>query len=189
MDNNEIKGMFEAGSEQLKKLNDIVNKTIEEEGLIVNNLKNPPQEVLSRGQRISDKVARFGGSWKFIIVFGIILLVWILINTLAITAFRFDPYPFILMNLILSCIAALQAPIIMMSQNRQEEKDRMRAENDYLINLKAELEVRSLHEKIDLLLQEQVKTMYAIQEKQMRMVNELHEKVDQLCAFLPSKTD
>ena len=188
MDTSEIKEMFRAGNEQLEKLNDIVANTIKEEGLIVNNLKNPPQEVLSRGQRISDKVARFGGSWKFIIIFGVILCVWILINVLAITRYRFDPYPFILMNLILSCIAALQAPIIMMSQNRQEEKDRMRAENDYLINLKAELEVRGLHEKIDLLLQEQVKTMYAIQEKQMNLVNDLHSKIDYLCAAAAPKT-
>ncbi len=189
MESNDIKEMFEASSDQLKKLNEIVTKTIVEEDLIVNNLKNPPQEFLTRGQRISDKVARFGGSWKFIIMFGIVLFVWILINTIAVTAFRFDPYPFILMNLILSCIAALQAPIIMMSQNRQEEKDRMRAENDYLINLKAELEVRSLHEKMDLLLQEQMKTLYAIQEKQITIMNELHTKVDQLCAVIPVKND
>lgn len=116
------------------------------------NLLHQPEEVISRGQGISDKVARFGGSWNFIILFGIILLVWILFNTLSPNMDEFDPYPFILMNLILSCIAAMQAPIIMMSQNRKEEKDRKRSENDYLINLKAELEVRSLHQKVDLLL-------------------------------------
>jgi uncharacterized membrane protein len=91
------------------------------------------------------------------------------------------------MNLVLSCIAALQAPIIMMSQNRQEEKDRMRAENDYMINLKAELEVRSLHEKMDLLLEEQIKTLYAIQEKQFNLLNEVHNKIAILCANLPSE--
>ncbi len=187
MDNREITELFEASTEQLKKLNNIVTKAIDEEDLIVNNLKNPPQEILSRGQRISDKVARFGGSWKFIIWFGIILGVWILFNAFIVLQFRFDPYPFILLNLILSCIAALQAPIIMMSQNRVEEKDRMRAENDYLINLKAELEVRSLHEKMDLLLQEQLKTLYAIQEKQLLMMNDLHSKVDQLCAVTSTK--
>ena len=187
MDNNEISEMFAAGNDQLKKLQAIVAKTIEEEDLIVNNLKNPPDEILSRGQRISDKVARFGGSWKFIIMFGVVLFVWILINSVAVVAFRFDPYPFILMNLILSCIAALQAPIIMMSQNRQEEKDRMRAENDYLINLKAELEVRSLHEKMDLLLQEQIKTLYTIQEKQFALVTELSGKIDTLCIQMTAK--
>ncbi len=187
MDSNEIRELFEATNEQLKKLNNIVATTIEEEDLIVNNLKNPPQEFLSHGQRISDKVARFGGSWKFIISFGVVLFLWILFNTLMIVKFRFDPYPFILLNLILSCIAALQAPIIMMSQNRQEEKDRMRGENDYLIDLKSELQVRGLHKKMDLLLQEQLKTLYIIQEKQILMMNDLHTKVDQLCAVAPDK--
>lgn len=184
MNNQEISEIFEAGAEQLKKLKDIVAKTMLEEDLIVNNLKNPPQEVLSRGQKISDKVARFGGSWKFIIFFSVVLAVWIVFNTLAYTAFRFDPFPFILMNLILSCIAAFQAPIIMMSQNRKEEKDRMRAENDYLVNLKAELEVRSLHDKMDLLLQEQIKTLYDIQEKQLTLLNELNDKADLLNTYI-----
>jgi uncharacterized membrane protein len=187
MEAKEIREIFDAQNVQLKKLHDIVAKTIEEEGLIVNNLKNPPQEILSRGQKISDKVARFGGSWKFIITFMLILIAWILFNTLAVIVYRFDPYPFILMNLVLSCIAALQAPVIMMSQNRQEEKDRMRAENDYMINLKAELEVRSLHEKMDLLVEEQIKTLFAIQEKQFSMLNEVHEKLEDLCVHLEVK--
>src|SRR4051812_3966201 len=182
METNEIQEIFQAQNAQLQKLHEIVAKTMEEEGLIINNLKNPPQEILSRGQKISDKVARFGGSWKFIIVFAIVLIIWIVFNSLALTVFRFDPYPFILMNLILSCIAALQAPIIMMSQNRQEEKDRMRSENDYMVNLKAELEVRSLHEKMDLLLEEQIKTLFIIQEKQFNILNELNSKLDVLCA-------
>src|SRR3954468_24166033 len=105
METTEIHEMFEAQNAQLEKLHAIVAKTIEEEGLIVNNLRNPPQEILSRGQKISDKVARFGGSWKFIIIFGSVLIVWILFNTLAVTVLRFDPSPFILMNLVLSCIA------------------------------------------------------------------------------------
>jgi uncharacterized membrane protein len=187
METTEIQEMFEAQNAQLQKLHAIVAKTIEEEGLIVNNLKNPPQEILSRGQKISDKVARFGGSWKFIIIFASVLIVWILFNTLAVTVLRFDPYPYILMNLVLSCIAALQAPIIMMSQNRQEEKDRMRAENDYMVNLKAELEVRSLHEKIDLLLEEQIKTLYTIQEKQFNLLNGLSIKMDGLCENLAAQ--
>jgi uncharacterized membrane protein len=189
MEMNDIQEMFEAQNAHLNKLHEIVAKTIEEEGLIVNNLKNPPQEILSRGQKISDKVARFGGSWKFIITFATILIVWIFFNTLAVTAFRFDPYPFILMNLVLSCIAALQAPVIMMSQNRQEEKDRMRAENDYMINLKAELEVRSLHEKMDLLLEEQIKTLYAIQEKQFNLLNEISIKLDGVYTRMAAKQE
>ena len=105
-------------SEHLNKLHQIVKDTLKEEKLIIHNLLHPPLEILTPGQKISDKVARFGGSWKFIILFGIILTLWIIFNIVAVGYLKFDPYPFILMNLILSCIAALQAPVIMMSQNR-----------------------------------------------------------------------
>ena len=101
-------------------------------------------------------------------------------NSIAIGVYKFDPYPFILMNLILSTIAALQAPIIMMSQNRQEEKDRIQNENDYLINLKAELEIRSLNQKIDMLLEEQIKELTESQAKQFQLLNLLNEKIDSL---------
>ncbi len=164
-------------NEYLNKLNKIIQETIEAEELIMQNLMNPPIEKLSRGQRISDKVAKFGGSWKFIIFFGITLAGWILFNTMVLVRYRFDPYPFILMNLILSCVAALQAPIIMMSQNRQEEKDRKRGENDYMINLKAEMQIRSLHQKMDLLLQEQIKTLFISQEKQFALLKEIRQKM------------
>ncbi len=174
----EIEQLLSHSNAQIGKLNEIVSKAMEEEALIVTNLFNPPKEILSRGQRISDKVARFGGSWRFIILFGIILAIWILFNSLSSSKDSFDPYPFILMNLILSCIAAMQAPIIMMSQNRQEEKDRMRGENDYLINLKAELELRSLHQKIDLLLQEEVKTLFETQARQMELLEDILEKLN-----------
>lgn len=147
----DINKLLTAKSEQVKKLQEIVKKAIEEETLITNNLLNPPKEILTRGQTISDKVAKFGGSWAFIISFFFILVVWVLFNTLTPVKDNFDPYPFILMNLILSCIAALQAPVIMMSQNRQEEKDRKRAENDYLINLKAELEIKAVNQKLNYL--------------------------------------
>lgn len=170
--------LLKAEGDQLKKLQGIVKTAIEDEELIINNLLNPPKEELSRGQKISDKVARFGGSWTFIITFFIILLVWIAFNVLALAADRFDPYPFILMNLILSCIAALQAPIIMMSQNRQEEKDRKRAENDYLINLKAELEVRSLNQKMHLLMEEQLKSLFESQARQLELLEGINKKVN-----------
>ena len=163
--------------DHISKLHKIVEAAIKEEELIVNNLLNPPKEILSRGQAISDKVARFGGSWKFIIIFGIILAVWIVVNALLPDKDKFDPYPFILMNLVLSTIAALQAPIIMMSQNRQEEKDRMRGENDYLINLKAEMEIRSLHQKIDLLLEDQIKTLFDTQARQFTLLEEINKKL------------
>jgi len=177
MDNKEIDQLFAQESGQINKLHEIVRKTMEDEQLIINNLLHPPREILTEGQKISDKVARFGGSWAFIISFFIVLIVWIVFNSVALGKAAFDPYPFILMNLILSCIAALQAPVIMMSQNRQEEKDRLRAQNDYLINLKAELEIRGLHEKIDLLFEEQLKTLYEIQLKQIELLKEINQKI------------
>jgi uncharacterized membrane protein len=176
----ELKELFESENVQLEKLHQIVTQTIKEEELILNNLLHPPAETLSKGQLVSDRVARFGGSWTFIISFLVVLAVWIAYNVFAPQGKNFDPYPFILMNLILSCIAALQAPIIMMSQNRVEEKDRKRAENDYMINLKAELEIRSLHQKLDLLLQEQIKTLYETQRKQLQLLIELNEKVNKM---------
>ena len=178
MDTKDIDQLLNNQNNSIKKLHKIVKETFKSEELIINNLLHPPEETLTKGQRISEKVARFGGSWKFIIFFGVVLFIWILFNVLAIVKFEFDPYPFILMNLILSCIAALQAPIITMSQNRQEEKDRIRSENDYLINLKAELEIRSLHQKMDLLLEEQIKALTDSQAKQFELLNHLHEKID-----------
>lgn len=174
---NNSTNLLDSENEQLDKLQDIVKQAMNDEKLILNNLMNPPTEVLSKGEKISDKVAQFGGSWAFIIIFLIILFVWIVYNTLAASNYKFDPYPFILMNLVLSCIAAFQAPIIMMSQNRQEEKDRKRSENDYLINLKAELEVRALNQKIDLLLQEQIKVLFESQAKQMEILNDINKKL------------
>ncbi|WP_312696270.1 MULTISPECIES: DUF1003 domain-containing protein [Sphingobacterium] len=178
--NKDILEMINQNDENLKKLHDIVRKSFEEEKLIVDNLINPTDDYLNRGQLISDKVARFGGSWSFILIFTGILIVWILYNTLMLKQDRFDPYPFILMNLVLSCLAALQAPIIMMSQNRQEEKDRKRAENDYLVNLKAELEIRSLHKKIDVLLEEEVKQLFDSQVNHLKLLKQLSEHVDRL---------
>jgi uncharacterized membrane protein len=167
-------------SELLEKLHSIVQNAINEEQLIVQNLLNPPLEELSEGQKISDKVARFGGSWKFIMSFLMVLVVWIIFNVIALGVYKFDPYPFILLNLILSCIAALQAPIIMMSQNRVEEKDRQRSENDYLINLKAEIQIRSLHQKIDLLQEEQIKSLFETQAVQMKILKEIEEKLSKI---------
>lgn len=176
MDKDIIKAL-QSDQEQLKKLQDIVKKTIDDEKLITENLLHPPKETLTRGQKISDRVARFGGSWAFIISFIVLLSVWVTYNTLAAADKQFDPYPYILMNLILSCIAAFQAPIIMMSQNRQEEKDRNRSENDYLVNLKAELEIRALHEKIDLLIEDQIKVLYESQARQLQLLQEIQNKL------------
>ena len=173
----ETENLTKSGREQLSKLRHIVQKSIDEEKLVVENLLNEPKEMLTRGQSISDKVARFGGSWSFILSFSAILFAWIVFNTYASASRRFDPYPFILMNLVLSTIAALQAPVIMMSQNRKEEKDRKRNENDYMINLKAELHVRSLHQKIDLMQKEQMKVLYETQAKQLELLESIKEEL------------
>lgn len=162
----------------IEKLHEIVRNSIEAEELIVHKLSHPDAENLSRGEQISDMVARFGGSWKFIISFFIILILWICFNLFAISVYEFDPSPFILLNLILSCLAALQAPIIMMSQNRLEQKDRTRSENDYLINLKAEMQIRSLNQKVDLLLEEEIKTLFDIQQKQYDLLRSINSKLD-----------
>jgi uncharacterized membrane protein len=161
-------------NEQLQKLSEIVRKAIEEERLLSDKLlefedRNPPFV-----SRLADKVATFGGSWKFIVAFGCFMLLWILTNVYLLGK-PFDPFPFILLNLLLSTLAALQAPIIMMSQNRKEEKDRQRAINDYMINLKAEIEVRNLHQKLDLLIAEQMKTLFDIQKAQMELMEDIKE--------------
>ena len=174
MDTKDYDQLFSIENEHLSKLHSIVKQTMKDEELIINNLMHPPEENLTAGQSLSDKIARFGGSWMFIILFFAVLISWIVLNSLLPGGEAFDPYPFILMNLVLSCIAALQAPIIMMSQNRQEEKDRQRAQNDYLINLKAELEIRSLHQKFDLVIEEQLKTLYEIQQQQLDLLKQIH---------------
>jgi len=164
-------------NEQLQKLNEIVHNAIEEEKLLSDKLlefedRNPPFV-----SRLADKVAGFGGSWKFIVAFGLFMLLWIVINIYLLSK-PFDPFPFILLNLLLSTLAALQAPIIMMSQNRKEEKDRQRAVNDYMINLKSEIEVRNLHGKLDLLMTEQMKTLFEIQKTQMDLMEEIKSIVN-----------
>ena len=135
-------------------------------------------ETITLGQRLADKVASFGGSWTFIISFGIFITIWILLNIIILQAKSFDPFPFILLNLILSCIAALQAPVIMMSQNRQEEKDRERSKKDYMINLKSELEIRILHEKIDHLMLHQEQDLIEIQKLQIEMMNDILKRIE-----------
>lgn len=178
MDKDNINKLLKSEAEKLSKLQQIVQQAIAEEKLIVENLLHQPDEVLTWGQRISDRVASFGGSWKFIISFSILLTGWILFNSLAPNRDDFDPYPFILMNLVLSTVAAFQAPIIMMSQNRKEEKDRKRTENNHLINLKAELEVRSLHQKIDLLLEEQIQILFELQAEQLTILKSIETKIE-----------
>ena len=133
--------------------------------------------VRTVGQKVADQVAAFGGSWKFIILFGVFIFLWILANIYLLLNKGFDPYPFILLNLILSCLAALQAPVIMMSQNRQEEKDRERAKKDYMINLKSELEIRMLHEKLDHLIMRQQEELIEIQKVQIEKMNDILSRI------------
>ena len=150
--------------------------SMQQHDLISKNVENKLDQRWSFGERLADKIATFGGSWAFLMCFGAFLVLWILVNTVAMVNHPADPYPFILLNLILSCLAAIQAPIIMMSQNRQEAKDRMRSENDYQVNLKAELEIRNLHEKIDHLLMHQWDRLAKIQEIQLDLLSEMSKK-------------
>jgi uncharacterized membrane protein len=168
-----INELLDTENDHLKKMNEIVVQSIEQEKLLLQNISQEQAEQLTPGQRLADHVARFGGSWKFISWFAAVLCIWIIINLLLTGRSRFDPFPFILLNLVLSCLAAIQAPVIMMSQNRQEEKDRKRNENDYLINLKAEIEIRTLHQKVDLLIQEQFKKLMESQAEQIRLLQSI----------------
>lgn len=172
-----ITGIIEEEKGSIEVLEDAVIKSIKENDLITfdTGIQAKP---LKAGERIADQIAAFGGSWRFIIIFFMILLVWILANSFYLLSEPFDPYPFILLNLILSCLAAIQAPIIMMSQNRQEVKDRIRSENDYKINLKSEIEIRTLHEKVDHLLLDQWSKMMRIQEIQVEILEEIRNKMD-----------
>lgn len=150
------------------KNNSILSESFQEE---------EKEDAITFGERVADKVASFGGSWTFIIFFFLFILGWMIINTWLLITQKFDPFPFILLNLILSCLAAIQAPIIMMSQNRQEQKDRKRGEHDYKVNLKAELEIKLLSEKMDHLLVHQNRKLLEIQEVQIDYLEDLMKEV------------
>ncbi len=161
---------------ELTDLHKNVIKSLNEDKSFVSKVEDEP-DARTFGQVIADKVADFGGSWTFIISFFVFILIWIASNVYILLNKGFDPYPFILLNLILSCLAALQAPVIMMSQNRQEEKDRERAKKDYMINLKSELEIRMLDEKIDHLIMHQQQELIEIQKVQIEMMNDILERI------------
>lgn len=163
---------------ELALLDKDVMKAILENSVLSEKIEDGIEDKLTLGERMADRIATFGGSWTFIISFFSFLLAWIFINAFILITRPFDPFPFILLNLILSCLAAIQAPIIMMSQNRQESKDRTRAEHDYKINLKAELEIKLLSEKIDHLLVHQNKKLLEIQEVQVDYLEDLLKKVN-----------
>jgi len=161
---------------ELSALDQEVIESLHEHEILSSDIERQFEKKLTFGERLSDRIAEFGGSWKFLISFGAVIFVWIAANVVLLATRAFDPYPFILLNLILSCLAAVQAPVIMMSQNRAEARDRLRAENDYKINLKAELEIRHLHEKIDHLLRRQYNRLFEIQQIQIELLEELGRK-------------
>jgi uncharacterized membrane protein len=177
MEKDKLYDLLETENLQHEKLHEIVIKAIEEEKLITGKLMEFEERETSFASRIADRVAAFGGSWRFIITFSFFLIAWMIINVYLLRK-SFDPYPFILLNLFLSALAAVQAPVIMMSQNRKEEKDRRRAINDYLINLKAEIEIRNMHKKLDLLIAEQMKTLFDIQKVQVELMEDIREIVN-----------
>lgn len=176
MNQQKLKQLLDTEDEQLKKLNEIVIKSIDEEKLITEKLYEFEDRHPSLKGRMADMITAFGGSWTFISAFLLFMLAWIVINVYLLTR-PFDPFSFIFLNLLLSTIAALQAPIIMMSQKRIDEKDRQRAVNDYMVNLKSEIELRNLHQKLDLLISEQMKTLFEIQRMQMELMEEIRSEL------------
>ncbi len=171
-----VERVLEVERGELSELEADVVRSLKEQELISANTNDEISSTRTIGERLSDGLAAFGGSWTFLICFSVVMAVWILLNTLVLANRAFDPYPFILLNLVLSCIAAIQAPVIMMSQNRQETKDRVRAEHDYQVNLKAELEIRHLHSKLDLLLTHQWQRLLEIQQIQTELLQQLAKR-------------
>ena len=169
-----VENLLEQERGELGELDRQVIESLRAGQFVSRNLDNEGAEKYTIGERLADQVASFGGSWTFIILFTLVLAFWIALNIVGVMARPFDPFPFILLNLVLSSIAALQAPVIMMSQRRQEVKDRVRAENDYRVNLKAELEIRQLHEKIDHQLARQWEKLAELQQIQIDLLEGIH---------------
>ena len=171
-----LEDMLEAQKGELSNIEEEVLSSLKEHEIISHNVNPEFDQTLTFGERLADRVASFGGSWGFIILFAGVIVVWIGINSFLMLQRPFDPYPYILLNLVLSCLAAIQAPVIMMSQNRQEAKDRMRAEHDYQVNLKAEIEIRQLHTKIDQLTHHSWQRLLEIQRVQIDLMEEMATK-------------
>ena len=164
------------------EMSDKLKKELAKETYVIKNINDTVYGKRTRGQKLADAVAKFGGSWGFIIAFTVILIVWMTINVVHLFGVHFDPYPFILLNLFLSCVAAIQAPIIMMSQNRQAERDRFDSENDYKTNTKSEMEIRILHQKIDQLNEVQWPHILDIQKMQIEVLSEIENEIQSLKA-------
>ena len=168
-----IQNLLESEKGELTTLDHEVLESLQRHEILSSNVDEEFEKDLTLGEKMADGLASFGGSWIFIIIFGSILFIWIALNSFLLLKKPFDPYPFILLNLVLSCLAAIQAPVIMMSQNRVEAKDRLRSQHDYQVNLKAELEIRHLHDKIDHLLSHQWERLVEIQQIQIDLLSEL----------------
>jgi len=170
-----VTGVLKSASQEVYDLEKGMAKSLKEEELVSRNINKEFETGMTLGDRLADRLADFGGSWIFIGIFMTILVIWMGINTWILLEKPFDPYPYILLNLVLSCLAAIQAPVILMSQNRQESKDRLRSEHDYQINMKAEIEIRKLHEKIDHLLMHQWQRLMEIQQLQVDLMEEISQ--------------
>ena len=168
-----VQSILEAERGEITSLEQEVLQSLQQHELLSTDVDAEFEQAWSRPERLADDVAAFGGSWRFLIIFGVLLAAWIVVNSLVVYWRPVDPYPFILLNLILSCLAAIQAPLIMMSQRRQEAKDRARARHDYQVNLKAELEIRHLNEKMDHLLSRQWERLMVIQKMQLELLAEI----------------
>jgi uncharacterized membrane protein len=171
-----VHSLLESERGDLTYLEQDVVQSLRDHEFVAKNVEASFEQEWSFGERLADRIAAFGGSWTFLIYFGVVLALWIGMNSAVLALRPVDPYPFILLNLLLSCLAAVQAPIIMMSQNRQEAKDRLRSQHDYQVNLKAELEIRQLHEKLDHLLLHQWERLAEIQEIQLDLLSEIGRK-------------
>jgi uncharacterized membrane protein len=169
-----VHSLLESEKGELSELENEVLDSLQKHELISSNIDEEFEGDWTIGERLADRVATFGGSWSFLIIFALFLCVWVALNSLVLFWRPVDPYPFIFLNLVLSCLAAVQAPIIMMSQNRQESKDRLRANHDYQVNLKAELEIRQIHEKLDHILSKQWERLVQIQEIQIEQLSEIY---------------
>lgn len=170
-----INKMISIENQKIRKMNKQVIASIKNNESITQQVLETSMAPQSFAEKVADKVASFGGSRYFIISFFIFMLLWIILNVVRLANKAFDPFPFILLNLLLSCLAAIQAPVIMMSQNRKETIDRRRAENDYLINLKAETQIQMLEEKVDLIVTEQMKNLFKLQEGQTKLLKEIEK--------------
>jgi uncharacterized membrane protein len=168
-----IQSVLESEKGELTALDHEVLESLRRHETLSSNVDAEFDKDLALGEKMADGLATFGGSWTFLIIFAAILFIWIAINSFLLLKKPFDPYPFILLNLVLSCLAAIQAPVIMMSQNRQEAKDRLRSQHDYQVNLKAELEIRHLNDKIDHLLSHQWERLVEIQQIQIDLLSEI----------------